>query len=441
MPTTTGDHPLTYPAEGATNWYSTWESFAQAISNHLDSLVNVQIDIIEDSNDNELLSFSAVASAANFITITNATASAGPILAAAGSATNVDLNLNPKGSGRLNLDAVKWPAADGSANQVLITDGSGSASWSGLVGSLGGNIDVNGNEIISSSSGDIVIHSDNDVNIRLGDNLGADDLNIQDAGGTTRANIDSDGNASFRDVTSSNTITATATVAAANLDIGSSTVISSILDQDDMSSDSATALATQQSIKAYVDDSVASRLALISQTTATSVATVDISLSASYDVHMLVAHGVRPQTDDVEFYVRMSSDNGATYKIGANDYQWVLNSVYQDGSNVNQTHDDGDNTFTAMRMARTSAVAPGNNSTVGESIGFVMYIYSARSSTHRTQITADIVYSSSETGSNIARSNFAGFMNTLATEEAIRFLTSSGNIDTGTFVLYGLQES
>ena len=37
-----------------------------------------------------------------------------------------------------------------------------------------------------------------------------------------------------------------------SLTIDSTTTVSSILDQDDMSSNSATALATQQSIKAYV---------------------------------------------------------------------------------------------------------------------------------------------------------------------------------------------
>ena len=41
-----------------------------------------------------------------------------------------------------------------------------------------------------------------------------------------------------------------------NLTLGSSTAVNAILDEDDMSSDSATSLATQQSIKAYVDSQV-----------------------------------------------------------------------------------------------------------------------------------------------------------------------------------------
>jgi len=42
-----------------------------------------------------------------------------------------------------------------------------------------------------------------------------------------------------------------------SLTLGSSTAVSSVLDEDNMASDSATALATQQSIKAYVDAQVA----------------------------------------------------------------------------------------------------------------------------------------------------------------------------------------
>lgn len=43
-----------------------------------------------------------------------------------------------------------------------------------------------------------------------------------------------------------------------NLDVGSSTVVTGILDEDNMASDSATDLATQQSIKKYVDDNTGS---------------------------------------------------------------------------------------------------------------------------------------------------------------------------------------
>ncbi len=56
----------------------------------------------------------------------NVTASGNTIVS---SDTNGPLNLTPNGSGDLVLDGVKWPQADGSANQFLKTDGAGQTSW------------------------------------------------------------------------------------------------------------------------------------------------------------------------------------------------------------------------------------------------------------------------------------------------------------------------
>jgi hypothetical protein len=83
---------------------------------------------------------------------------------------------------------------------MVLKDSSGTTIWtvdnvegSGAGGELLSNLDVNGKEIISSSSGNIEIHSDNDVNITLGDAAGVDDLNIKDSAGAKVAGIDSDG--------------------------------------------------------------------------------------------------------------------------------------------------------------------------------------------------------------------------------------------------------
>ena len=43
--------------------------------------------------------------------------------------TNGDITITPHGTGDLVLDGVKWPQADGSADYLLKTNGSGQASW------------------------------------------------------------------------------------------------------------------------------------------------------------------------------------------------------------------------------------------------------------------------------------------------------------------------
>ncbi len=62
---------------------------------------------------------------------------------------------------------------------------------------LGGNLDVNGNEITSIGGTDILVHSDNDINMILGDSGGVDDFNIKDSLNAVRASISSDGVATF----------------------------------------------------------------------------------------------------------------------------------------------------------------------------------------------------------------------------------------------------
>lgn len=58
---------------------------------------------ITDTNANELLKFSATASAVNEVTVTNAATATNPTLSATGGDTNVGINLQSKGTGTYNL--------------------------------------------------------------------------------------------------------------------------------------------------------------------------------------------------------------------------------------------------------------------------------------------------------------------------------------------------
>lgn len=71
---------------------------------------------------------------ANYIQITTGSAGTGATIAAAGSDTNIDLRLIPKGAGDLVLDGLRWPTADGSLNQSIKTDGAGKLSFGSVQG-------------------------------------------------------------------------------------------------------------------------------------------------------------------------------------------------------------------------------------------------------------------------------------------------------------------
>jgi hypothetical protein len=123
---------------------------------------NILIDdahFIGDENGNEQIIFQTTSSAVNQIDITNAATGNAPSISATGDDTNIGLTLTPKGSGAVVIDGLSHPTADGSANQFLQTNGSGTLSFATVdltainivtdtSPQLGGNLDTNSQNIL-----------------------------------------------------------------------------------------------------------------------------------------------------------------------------------------------------------------------------------------------------------------------------------------------------
>ena len=82
-----------------------------------------------------------------------------------------DIVITPDTTGEIILDGLKWPQADGTAGYSLKTDGFGQLAWAAgggglanvvedITPQLGGDLDVNGQAIISASAGNINITPD-----------------------------------------------------------------------------------------------------------------------------------------------------------------------------------------------------------------------------------------------------------------------------------------
>ena len=84
---------------------------------------------ILDTNGNELFKLTATSSAVNEITYNNAATGNKPTLTASGDDTDIGVSIQPKGSGTITIDALTFPAADGTSGQVLQTNGSGVLSF------------------------------------------------------------------------------------------------------------------------------------------------------------------------------------------------------------------------------------------------------------------------------------------------------------------------
>jgi hypothetical protein len=84
---------------------------------------------ILDTNGAELFNLTATSSAVNELTYANAATGNKPTFTASGNDTNIGVSIQPKGSGTVTIDALTFPAADGTADQVLTTNGSGVLSF------------------------------------------------------------------------------------------------------------------------------------------------------------------------------------------------------------------------------------------------------------------------------------------------------------------------
>lgn len=123
------------------------------------------------------------------------------------------------------------PSADGSNGQVLGTDGSGNLSFLSTTSTLAGASD---SDISNPAAGHVLVHdgSDSFDNVAI-----SGDISLASSGAVTIAN----------------SAVETAMIADSNVTIGK---IDFLVDEDDMSSDSAVKVPSQQSVKAYVDSQV-----------------------------------------------------------------------------------------------------------------------------------------------------------------------------------------
>jgi hypothetical protein len=131
-------------------------SAVQTLTNK--TLTSPIINEINDANGNEQIIFSSTASAINELTITNAAAGNAPSIATTGGDTNIGLTIAPKGTGDVNVDADTLRVGDSNADATITTNGTGDLTLSTNTGSNSGTIKifdgVNGNiEVTPNGTG------------------------------------------------------------------------------------------------------------------------------------------------------------------------------------------------------------------------------------------------------------------------------------------------
>lgn len=159
-----------------------------------------------------------------------------------------------------------------------------------------------------------------------------------------------------------------------------------------------------------------------SQTADNTANNIDFTdLTTQYDEYVLKCINVRPATDDVEAWLRLSDDNGSTFKAGASDYRWG-----QDGA-LN----------TAAHIIICAIGAGASLSNVADDFFNATISIWQPAESGKTHITAQVAYLRADAASIVVRI-FYSWYNTAVATDAVRFLLESGNIAEGQFNLYGM---
>ena len=112
------------------------------------------------------------------------------------SSANGDINILANGTGRINLDGMKWPLVDGAVGQALTTDGNGDLAFTTVSGGGGGGSQDLFKTIAVAGQSNIVADNTTDTltfvggtNVTLTTDAGADSITINASGGGTTQNL------------------------------------------------------------------------------------------------------------------------------------------------------------------------------------------------------------------------------------------------------------
>ena len=187
----------------------------------------------------------------------------------------------------------------------------------------------------------------------------------------------------------------------------------------------------------------AGAMTLIKEQTASSSATIsfvngtsDVVISSTYPIYLFKFINVHGATDAQGLTFNMSADTGSNYNVTKTTtffqaYQYEDNSAqalaYHTGGDMAQA--------TGFHYVTNDGTGADNDQSVsGElwlfnpsSTTFVKHFMIRSNQAHYANATLD--------------ANIAGYGNTTSAVDAIQFKMASGNIDAGTFKLYGIKDS
>jgi len=206
--------------------------------------------------------------------------------------------------------------------------------------------------------------------------------------------------------------------------------MSSILKVDQLQDSGGNAIITSNGSGTFTSSlpNTAGLVKLSSQTVSSGVSSVDFlsSFSATYDNYVLYYSDLGVATDNVDLYLRCASSTGT---ISGSDYVWGI----QESRSNNGPTGDYSTGSTQLWLNYTNL---GNAAT--ESSGGTITFFGTQNTTHHKMIQVD--NNGMSNGSDVLGARVAGSCKTTSALVGFTIFASSGNIDSGTFTLFGVKK-
>ena len=183
-------------------------------------------------------------------------------------------------------------------------------------------------------------------------------------------------------------------------------------------------------------------MTLIKEVTASASANVtfvhgtsDVVLDSTYPIYVFKLINIHPANDDINFNLNFSIDSGSNYNVTKTTTGFIAEHNESDASTSLAYNTSLDKAQSTGEQSIGYNLGNGND----ECMSGELWLFDPSSTTFlkHFMVTTN-VYDNSDVTRNLF---IAGYCNTTSAVNGVRFKPYSGNIDAGTFKLYGIKDS
>jgi len=181
-------------------------------------------------------------------------------------------------------------------------------------------------------------------------------------------------------------------------------------------------------------------MTFIKKLTASSSATLsfvhgssDVVLDNTYKEYLFTYNNIHPQTDEAGLYVNFR-DGGSSYD--ATKTTTIFVAEHRESDSTGFAYDTGGDLAQSTSAQKLTGNIGNDND---QSASGELWLFSSSSTTFvKHFFGTGNEYQGSDYSTNVF---YAGYCNVTAAIDAVQFSMSSGNMDSGTFKLYGIKDS